>query len=245
MQAAITKASAVLDAFALAPLTRPFVGVPVSTLKPPSDRLPLTFMQATATAPCAAPRPALAPRRRSAVACRASHDAQQAAPSRRDALVGLVSLSAVALQAPCALAIDDEAPPTLCSAECASELAQKERVTTPSGLEYQDIVVGTGPSPPSGFQVVVNYIAMTPQGKIFDNSLQRGSPYDIRVGADQVVPGVDEGIRSMQVGGVRRMYVPGSLAYPKGLPAGPGRARVPPASPVIFDVQLLYIPGLE
>ena len=67
----------------------------------------------------------------------------------------------------------------------------------------------------SGVQVVANYVAMTPQGKVFDSSLERGSPYDFRVGAGQVIPGLDEGIRSMQPGGVRRLYIPGNLAFPK------------------------------
>ena len=61
----------------------------------------------------------------------------------------------------------------------------------------------------------------------------------------QIVPGLDEGIKSMRAGGLRRVYVPGPLSFPKGLPSGPGRPRVPPASPVVFDVELLYIPGLD
>jgi peptidylprolyl isomerase len=49
----------------------------------------------------------------------------------------------------------------------------------------------------------------------------------------------------MRVGGVRRLYIPGDLAFPKGLKAAAGRPSVPPASPVVFDVALRYIPGLE
>lgn len=49
----------------------------------------------------------------------------------------------------------------------------------------------------------------------------------------------------MKVGGIRRLFIPGDLAFPKGLSAAAGRPRVPPSSPVIFDVQLLYIPGFE
>jgi peptidylprolyl isomerase len=86
---------------------------------------------------------------------------------------------------------------------------------------------------------------MTGDGKIFSNSLEKGTPYDIRVGTGQVVAGLDEGLKTMRAGGIRRVYVPGNLSFPKGLPSGPGRPRVPPASPVIFDVQLLYIPGLD
>ena len=47
----------------------------------------------------------------------------------------------------------------------------------------------------------------------------------------------------MKVGGVRRLYIPGNLAFPKGLASGPGRPRVPPKTPVVFDVELVYVPG--
>lgn len=164
----------------------------------------------------------------------------------------------------------------LCDADCAADLdaGKFPLVELPSGLSFRDVRVGGGPKPPTGYQVVAHYVAMTPNGKVFDSSLNRGAPYDIRIGAGQVreergargpalsrgpprndlhprlpaaqiVPGLDEGIATMRVGGLRRVYVPGALAFPKGLPSGPGRPRVPPASPVVFDVELLYIPGLD
>ncbi|XP_031371461.1 peptidyl-prolyl cis-trans isomerase FKBP16-3, chloroplastic-like [Punica granatum] len=118
-------------------------------------------------------------------------------------------------------------------------------VTTESGLQYKDIKVGKGPSPPIGFQVAANYVAMIPNGQIFDSSLEKGQPYIFRVGSGQVVKGLDEGILTMKTGGKRRLYIPGSLAFPKGLTSAPGRPRVAPNSPVVFDVSLEYIPGLE
>lgn len=166
--------------------------------------------------------------------------------SRREQGLALLSTAALFASFPkSALAEDDEAPNVLCNDACVSDLSTKERVTLPSGLSFQDIKVGTGPAPPIGYQVVLHYILMTPEGRIISNSLEKGTPYDIRVGTGQVVAGLDEGLKTMRVGGIRRVYVPGPLSFPKGLPAGPGRPRVPPESPVIFDVQLLYIPGLE
>ncbi|XP_060184577.1 peptidyl-prolyl cis-trans isomerase FKBP16-3, chloroplastic isoform X1 [Lycium barbarum] len=144
-----------------------------------------------------------------------------------------------------AAGLPPEEKPKLCDAECEKELENVPMVTTESGLQYKDIKVGRGPSPPVGFQVAANYVAMVPSGQIFDSSLEKGRPYIFRVGADQVVKGLDEGILSMKVGGKRRLYVPGSLAFPKGLVSAPGRPRVAPNSPVIFDVSLEYIPGLE
>lgn len=139
-----------------------------------------------------------------------------------------------------------EAPKLLCDAACEEALGSVERVRLPSGLEFQDIRVGSGPAPPVGYQVVLHYILMTKDGRVISNSLENGTPYDIRVGTGQVVGGLDEGLKTMRVGGVRRIYVPeGELSFPKGLPSAPGRPRVAPGAAVIFDVQLLYVPGLE
>ncbi|KAH0678804.1 hypothetical protein KY284_019889 [Solanum tuberosum] len=168
---------------------------------------------------------------------------------RRDLLMGLGFCGVTSfLVGSCyaeAAGLPPEEKPKLCDATCEKELENVPMVTTESGLQYKDIKVGRGPSPPVGFQVAANYVAMVPSGQIFDSSLEKGRPYIFRVGADQVVKGLDEGILSMKVGGLRRLYVPGSLAFPKGLISAPGRPRVAPNSPVVFDVSLEFIPGLE
>ena len=51
------------------------------------------------------------------------------------------------------------------------------------------------------------------------------------------INGLNEGLKSMRVGGLRRLYIPGPLGFPKGLASGPGRPRVPPFSPLVFDVR--------
>jgi peptidylprolyl isomerase len=103
--------------------------------------------------------------------------------------------------------------------------------------------------PPIGFQVVADYVAMNEKGLIFDNSVEKGKPNDIRLTGDPesatVIVGLDEGLLSMRSGGLRRLYIPGDLAFPKGLASAPGRPKIPPNSPVMFDVKLLYIPGLD
>lgn len=144
-----------------------------------------------------------------------------------------------------AAGLPPEERPKLCDNACEKELENVPMVTTESGLQYKDIKVGQGPSPPIGFQVAAHYVAMVPSGQIFDSSLEKGQPYIFRVGSGQVIKGLDEGILTMKVGGLRRLYIPGPLAFPKGLSSAPGRPRVAPNSPVIFDVNLLYVPGLE
>ncbi|WIA32234.1 hypothetical protein OEZ86_003082 [Tetradesmus obliquus] len=177
--------------------------------------------------------------------CRASSQQQQ-----QQINAGLLQKAAafaaagvIALSGPAAFAAAEEGQ-LLCDASCVSKLESVPAVTTPSGLVYKDIIVGTGPQPIVGYQVVVNYIAMNDKGREFENSLGK-APFDVRVGAGQVIPGLDEGMLSMKVGGVRRLYIPGELAFPKPLKAAAGRPSVPANTPVVFDVQLLYIPGLE
>ncbi|KAK2971322.1 hypothetical protein RJ640_013423 [Escallonia rubra] len=144
-----------------------------------------------------------------------------------------------------AAGLPPEDKPRLCDDTCEKELENVTMVTTESGLQYKDIKIGEGPSPPVGFQVAANYVAMVPSGQIFDSSLERGLPYIFRVGSGQVIKGLDEGILGMKVRGKRRLYIPGPLAFPKGLTSAPGRPRVAANSPVVFDVSLEYIPGLE
>uniref|UniRef100_A0A0D9XAC7 peptidylprolyl isomerase n=1 Tax=Leersia perrieri TaxID=77586 RepID=A0A0D9XAC7_9ORYZ len=167
--------------------------------------------------------------------------------SRRSVLGVAVAagLAMAALDTALAAGLPPEEKPKLCDAACEKDLDNAPMVTTESGLQYKDIKVGEGPSPPIGFQVAANYVAMVPNGNIFDSSLEKGQPYIFRVGSGQVIKGLDEGILSMKVGGLRRLYIPGPLAFPKGLTSAPGRPRVPPSSPVVFDVNLLYIPGLD
>lgn len=187
--------------------------------------------------------------RRSAILARYAADEATpaaAAASRRGTLAaGLAAAAALALPPAMPAAAFDDEHKLLCDAKCEADLANCQRVKTASGLEYIDIREGSGESPPVGFQVTLNYVAMTPEGRIFDSSLDKGYPYDIRVGAGSVIAGLDEGVSSMKRGGLRRLYIPGDLAFPNGLVSGPGRPRVPPKSPVVFDVELLYIPGIS
>ena len=146
---------------------------------------------------------------------------------------------------------EEEVTKLICDAACETTINDAELVTTQSGLQYRDIKVGDGVQPEIGFQVVVDYIAKNEQGLIFDNSLEKGKPNDIRItglgpgGDTNVIPGLDEGVLTMRSGGIRRLYIPGELAFPKGLASAPGRPRISAFSPVVFDVKLLYIPGLE
>jgi peptidylprolyl isomerase len=110
--------------------------------------------------------------------------------------------------------------------------------TTASGLKYQDVVVGKGPQPKPGDDILVNYTGRFTNGKVFDTSLSPGrGPFELHVGRGEVIKGWDEGLSTMHVGGKRKLIIPPDLAYgPRGY-AG----VIPPNSTLTFDVELLKI----
>ncbi|GBG00616.1 hypothetical protein Rsub_13342 [Raphidocelis subcapitata] len=180
------------------------------------------------------------------VRCSAARPADAARATRRATLhQGALLAASLAAWPASAAGLPQQEQKQLCDAACVSDLESKELVTTASGLQYRDAIVGTGPQAQVGYQVVVHYVASLPNGRIFENSLERGQPFDVRVGTGQVVAGLDEALTTMRVGGLRRVYVPGPLSFPKPLKAAAGRPSVPANSAVVFDVKLLYIPGLD
>jgi FKBP-type peptidyl-prolyl cis-trans isomerase len=109
-----------------------------------------------------------------------------------------------------------------------------QATVTASGLQIIDIKVGSGDEAQDGQTVSVNYTGWLADGTKFDSSLDRGQPISFVLGAGQVIPGFDEGVAGMKVGGQRRLIIPPDLAY-----GAEGRPPVIPANAELtFDIEL-------
>ncbi len=112
--------------------------------------------------------------------------------------------------------------------------AQFPNVTL-SGLRYVVLSEGTGAKPLSTSNVKVHYTGTFLDGKVFDSSVQRGTPIDF--GLNQVIPGWTEGVQLMKEGSKYKFFIPYQLAY--GEQGYPG--AIPPKSDLIFEVELIKI----
>ena len=107
----------------------------------------------------------------------------------------------------------------------------------PSGLIYEDLVIGDGKMADPGLMVTVHYTGWLTNGTKFDSSLDRGQPFKFILGNGKVIPGWDQGVKGMRVGGKRKLTIPSDLGYG---PEGAGSA-IPPNSTLVFEVQLLGV----
>jgi peptidylprolyl isomerase len=119
----------------------------------------------------------------------------------------------------------------------------KPEVTVPSGappkqLEENDLIEGTGPEAKSGDKVTVQYVGVGyDSGEEFDASWNRSEPFPFTLGAGEVIPGWDQGIEGMKVGGQRELIIPPGLAY--GATGSP--PVIGPNETLIFVVDLLEV----
>lgn len=121
-----------------------------------------------------------------------------------------------------------------------AEEKTKPQVTVPDGappkkLVKNDLEVGTGPAAKAGDEVTVQYVGFGYDSKKeFDSSWSRNEPFAFTLGAGEVIPGWDQGIVGMKVGGRRELVIPPNLAYgPAGAPPAIG-----PNETLIFVVDL-------
>jgi peptidylprolyl isomerase len=123
------------------------------------------------------------------------------------------------------------------SPEAPTEVDEADYVVTDSGLKYYDLKVGDGASPQNGQMVAVHYTGWLTDGTKFDSSLDRGQPFTFALGMRRVIPGWDEGVATMKIGGKRQLIIPPELAYGE---RGAGNL-IPPGATLIFEVELLDV----
>jgi FKBP-type peptidyl-prolyl cis-trans isomerase len=110
-------------------------------------------------------------------------------------------------------------------------------ITTATGLQYEETQEGTGTEAVKGKKVEVHYTGSLSDGTVFDTSKKRGKPFGFQLGAGMVIAGWDEGVAGMKVGGIRKLVIPGSLAYgSRGIPG-----VIPPDAELTFEVELLKV----
>lgn len=150
----------------------------------------------------------------------------------RPALAGLVAAAATAL----ALHALAQQP--------ANTPAPPPPTPAPSVL-VTDLLTGVGDEALPGMVVIVHYTgwlfdptAKDQRGRKFDSSLDRGQPFSFPLGGRRVIPGWEQGIPGMKVGGTRRLVIPPDLAY--GV-RGAGNGVIPPNATLVFDVELLAV----
>jgi peptidylprolyl isomerase len=104
-------------------------------------------------------------------------------------------------------------------------------------VEITDLVVGTGAEAVTGKSVSVNYTGTLTNGVVFDSSFKRNEPISLTLGAGQVIPGWEQGLQGMKVGGTRVLTIPSELAYG---PQGAGSV-IPPNATLIFQIELVDV----
>ena len=114
----------------------------------------------------------------------------------------------------------------------------KQTGTAPTDLIAEDLIVGKGTPAKTGDQVAVQYVGvLRDTGKEFDSSWKRNQPFNLQLGAGQVIKGWDKGLVGMKAGGRRRLTIPAALAY--GATGQP--PTIPPNAALVFDVDMKTI----
>jgi len=124
-----------------------------------------------------------------------------------------------------------------------SAFAQRDTITSVTGLKYVRIQAGNGITPKLGNRLTVHYTGRLTNGKVFDSSLDNGAPFQFKLGKREVIPGWAQGFLLMSEGEKGVLIVPHHLAYgDRGSSVRPdGTYSVPPNSTLIFEVELLKV----
>ena len=107
---------------------------------------------------------------------------------------------------------------------------------TSTGLYFRDIAVGSGPTVAAGQLVSVRYTGWLSSGQQFDSNVSEATPLEFALGAGRLIPGFEQGVAGMRVGGQRQIIIPPSLAWGPG-----GNERIPGNAIVVFNVEVVSV----
>jgi len=114
--------------------------------------------------------------------------------------------------------------------------AKGETKTTKNGVKYETLKVGTGDELKPGRIAVFHYVGTLENGKVFDSTRERGSPYKVAIGTGQLIKGWEEGLPGMRVGETRKIWVPSAMGY-----RDRETSKIPANSNLIFEVELMQV----
>jgi FKBP-type peptidyl-prolyl cis-trans isomerase FkpA len=123
------------------------------------------------------------------------------------------------------------------AAEALASETEPVQVVLPSGVRYVDLKVGTGEEAREGKILEVHYTGWLTDKTRFDSTQDCNEPLTLRLGAGDVIKGLDEGLIGMKVGGKRRLTIPPELGFGKE----GGGERIPPDATLIYEVELLAV----
>lgn len=148
----------------------------------------------------------------------------------------VMAVSGLVVSAACGSDSTGPLDPTELDFDPALGVDLSQMTLTASGLYYQDLVVGEGEEATVQSQITVHYTGWLHDGTKFDSSVDRNQPFTFTLGIGWVIPGWDEGVQGMRVGGKRKLVIPPHLGY--------GKVRngsIPGNSTLVFDVELLGV----
>jgi len=122
------------------------------------------------------------------------------------------------------------------SAPSPDDFKQYDQYKDKDNAFFGDEVVGTGPQAVLGSTLAVQYKGWLTDGRLFDDSYARNEPYIFKLGEHKVIPGWEEGLLGMKVGGKRRLIVPPAVGYGEQ-----GHDPIPPNAVLVFDVELVAV----
>lgn len=159
------------------------------------------------------------------------------APLRRLVARAAVALALATAAAACKdIASPDQDPTTTAFAPSLNVNLTRDFTRTASGLYVQDLQVGAGAVADTGKTVRTYYTGWLSSGRQFDSNRTGTTPLEFKLGGGSVIPGWEEGIKGMRVGGRRRLVIPPSLGY-----GSRTSGLIPAGSVLVFDIDLVGV----